>query len=124
MRKISLAMLFLPAIAICQDYPVAHASFVFHPIGWIEGPLTDAQVKNLGECRELAQAQAGQSDKLASLYGQKKGSMDLYGSILAGCLADERNGKGWVVLRLDGDKAEKVTSRYAVRTFMGLNPAK
>lgn len=124
---VALALL-VSSAAFAQEPPLVRGQFAFQPKGWEGAQLSDAQKKDLDECVAIAAKQAGtpKEDRAAldALYGMKPGQADFQGAVLSGCLADEKQGKGWVALKRNGQAWEAVSSRHALRSFMGMDPSK
>ena len=114
--------------AFAQEPAFTHGPIGFQPKGWDSAQLTETQKKDLDACLSDAakNSEASKKDRAAldSLYGFKPGQMDYYGAALSGCLTDEKHGKGWIAVQRSGQLWEPVSSRYALRTFMGMDPSK
>lgn len=123
MRHITIALSVLIPISVCAvDYPLTYGKYSLHPAGWVEGKITSQQRADLNSCKSTAKANTANKELLTQIYGLN--SADYYGVLLIGCLSDEKHGKGWVVLKTDGGKPKRVTSRSASRSLMGLNSAR
>ncbi|MDR1349596.1 MAG: hypothetical protein LBJ59_02225 [Zoogloeaceae bacterium] len=61
---------------------------------------------------------------MSSIYGMDMGRTDWFCVALTGCLAEEKQGKGWIVQEKEGENWKVVRSRYATRALMGLDPEK
>lgn len=129
MRQFFTAIALLaPSVAMAADPPYIHGAFGLQPADWSEGPLNPVQQKSLDECLAAANEAAHQDPEVAemmgALYGKGFAMGDQFGAVLVGCLADERDGRGWAVLRKEGDQWRRVTARAAARELMALDPAK
>ena len=129
MKRYAAGLLFLASsAALAQEPALVHGQFGFQPKAWSSAELSEAQKKDLDECVAIAKQQAGapKDDRAAldALYGLKPGQADMYGAILSGCLGEDAPGKGWSVLKRSGAAWELVTARYALRSFMGMDPTK
>ena len=123
-RYAAVLVTLIAGTAFAQEPPLRHGEFGFQPKGWEGAELTGPQQEALSDCVAAASKSTEQAAALASLYGRQPGQADFYGATLSGCLADEKDGKGWVALKRSGQAWESVTSRYALRSFMGMDPTK
>jgi hypothetical protein len=106
--------------------PFVYKNFGFAPNDWKGNELSSKHIQELDECKAVATNQqkgSSTNNKLDALYGFKLSTVDLYGTTLTGCLADEKDGKGWFVYARTPDSWNKVSSRYAARTFLGIDPS-
>jgi hypothetical protein len=109
-----------------QEPPYIYQQFGYTPPNYDVQGLSQAQKSELDGCIKLAKEQEEYSkknaEKMAAIYGMEVQQHDYFGVILTGCLADEKDGKGWIVQERKGDVWENVRSRFAARTFMKLDP--
>jgi hypothetical protein len=108
-----------------NDIQEIYRGFKLTPPSSQQESISNNQLK---ECKELATESADKakenSEKMAKIYGPSINNIDHYGTILVGCLSDEKGSKGWSVSEKQNGKWEAVTMRYAARTLMKLNPNK
>lgn len=126
-RTIAVVIALISSTAFAQEPAVIYGQFGFQPKDWSSAQLTETQKKDLESCTSVAKQAGGPKEDRAaldSLYGFKPGQADMYGAVLSGCLADEKDGKGWVALKRSGQAWEPVTGRYALRSFIGMDPTK
>ena len=111
-----------------QEPPYVYQQFGYFPPTNEAGTLSEDQKAVLSDCVKLANERGESSkksaEKMAAIYGNQALQYDYFGVYLTGCLADEKDGKGWVVQEKKGGVWEKVRPRYATRTFMKLDPTK
>jgi hypothetical protein len=126
MLRIALAVLLVPATAWAEELPYAYRQFGFAPPQYSGGPLSDTERATLDSCIKQSRGEAESRRKamgtMSTLYGQDMSQVDFFGVAVTGCLSDEKDGKGWTVQERRDDSWRPVRSRYAMRTFMKLDP--
>lgn len=128
MKKAIALLLLCSATVFAQEPPYVYQQFGYFPPANETGSLSEDQKAVLDDCVKLAN-ERGESakknaGKMAAIYGDQALQFDYFGVYLTGCLADEKDGKGWGVQEKKGEVWEKVRPRYATRTFMKLDPTK
>lgn len=128
MKKAIALLLLYSATVSAQEPPYIYQQFGYFPSANETGNLSEDQKAALDDCVKLANERSESAKKtagkMAAIYGDQALQFDYFGVHLTGCLADEKDGKGWGVQEKKGEVWEKVTPRYAVRTFMKLDPTK
>lgn len=128
MKKAIALLLLCSTTALAQEPPYIYQQFGYFPPTNEAGSLSEDQKAVLDDCIKLANEQSESSkknaEKMAAIYGNQALQYDYFGVHLTGCLADEKDGKGWMVQEKKGEVWEKVRPRYATRTFMKLDPTK
>lgn len=128
MKKAIALLLLCSATAFAQDPPYVYQQFGYFPQTNEAGSLSEAQRAVLEDCvkfaKERGESSMKNAEKMAAIYGNQALQYDYFGVYLTGCLADEKDGKGWMVHEKKDGVWEKVRSRYATRTFMKLDPTK
>ena len=118
--KNTIALLLLcSANVFAQEPPYVYQQFGYIPPTNEAGSLSENQKAALDECIKLANERSESSkkntEKMAAIYGSQALQYDYFGVYLTGCLADEKDGKGWIVQekrRMSGKKSDHVT-QYA-----------
>lgn len=98
-----------------QEPPHVYKDFGFTPKGYANA-LTAKQKADLDACQNSAKEQVDR----AKASNQTATSGDLYGYTLSDCLADEENGKGWIVREKTAEGWKVVPMRRVTRKFIGL----
>ena len=126
MLRVFLALLLTPATVLADELPYVYRQFGFAPPQYSGGQLSDAQRSTLESCIKASRGEEEARRKamgtLSAIYGQDMSQVDFFGVAITGCLADEKDGKGWTVQERRDDSWRPVRSRYAMRTFMKLDP--
>ena len=127
-KVMGIALFACSCSALAAEPPYIYKQFGYSPSPSGEfGELSKAEQKVLDSCIDLARKNEREAtknhDQRAAIYGKSAPQWDYFGIYLTGCLADEKDGRGWFVYEKTTDEWRRVIkSRYAVRTFMGLDP--
>lgn len=128
MKKAIALLLLCSATAFAQDPPYVYQQFGYFPPTNEAESLSEDQKGELDDCvkfaKERGESSKKNAEKMAAIYGNQASQYDYFGVYLTGCLADEKDGKGWMVQEKKDGAWEKVRARYATRTFMKLDPTK
>jgi hypothetical protein len=126
MKKLVVPFLLISTTAFAQEPHYIYQQFGYSPQNADAQGLSRSQQAELDNCVKLAKDRDDSSkenaEKMAAIYGKQALQYDYFGVYLTGCLADEKDGKGWSVQEKKGDAWENVRSRFAIRTFMKLDP--
>ncbi|WP_156521230.1 hypothetical protein [Halothiobacillus diazotrophicus] len=126
MKTFIFPFLLISATAFAQEPPYIYHQFGYSPQNAYAQGLSHTQQAELDNCIQFAkkrdEASKKNAEKMAAIYGNQVLQYDYFGVYITGCLADEKDGKGWSVQEKKGDQWERVRSRFAVRTFMKLDP--
>ena len=127
MNKLIFSFLLFSTTAFAQEPPYIYLQFGYTPPNLDVQGLSKNQQSELDGCIKLAkegdEAFTKNAKKMAAIYGSQAMQYDNFGVYLTGCLADEKDGKGWTVQEKRSDTWEKVRSRFAARSFMKLDPS-
>jgi hypothetical protein len=126
MKKVMLLLLLCSMPVLAEEPAHVYKQFGYSPPQW-DGVLSEARKLELDECMKTAadsEAKArANAEKLSAIYGVDMSREDVFGAVLTGCLAEEQQGKGWIVQEKEGVSWKAVRARYAARAFMGLDPS-
>lgn len=120
------SLLAISGAAFATDPPYIYKEFGYSPPNIEFGQLHEEQRAVLDSCISFAKNRETSvrknSERMAAIYGAQSRQYDYFGVYITGCLADEKDGKGWLVHQKAENDWRAVKPRYATRTFMQLDP--